>query len=404
MNLQRLGRAAALGFMALALAVPAGSTAKLAPAEREPQARESTETLLKKTIDDIGRQQFDAALGHVDSLIRLQPNFRLAHLIRGDLLVAKVRPLSALGGFSDAPAERVYDLREEAIARLRALKERPNPEQVPRYLVQLKPEQKYAVVVDTSRSRLYFYANQGGQLKLLSDYYISSGKAGAAKKREGDQKTPIGVYYVTSSLPRAKLSDFYGAGAYPISYPNEWDRRMGRNGHGIWLHGTPSNTYSRPPRASDGCVVLSNADLEALAPELQIGLTPVIISEDVEWVAPDALKAERKNFGATLESWRADWESRDTDRYISHYSKKFSAGRDTVDSWRRHKGQVNGAKSWIKVQLSDVSFFRDPGEKDMMVVTFEQHYQSNNLSNVMKKRQYWRNEGDHWKIIYEGSA
>jgi murein L,D-transpeptidase YafK len=63
-------------------------------------------------------------------------------------------------------------------------------------------------------------------------------------------------------MPQDKLTDFYGSGAFPINYPNEWDRIRGRNGYGIWLHGTPRDTYSRPPRASDGCIVLSNEDLD----------------------------------------------------------------------------------------------------------------------------------------------
>ncbi len=292
--------ASALVIAALVLGIAPATPAKFSAAVPAAPMRDTAETLLKKTIDDIGRQQFDAALGHVDDLIRLQPNFRLAHLIKGDLLLAKVKPLSNLGGAA-GPAERLVDLRDEAIVRLRALKERPAADRVPRYLLQLRADQKYAIVVDTGRSRLYFYQNENGQPRLLTDYYVSSGKAGAQKMREGDMKTPVGVYHVTSSLPRAKLSDFYGAGAYPISYPNEWDRHRGRNGHGIWLHGTPSNTYSRPPRASDGCVVLSNADLEALVPDLQIGLTPVIISEGAEWVARVRVGGEVAVGGADLD-------------------------------------------------------------------------------------------------------
>lgn len=46
---------------------------------------------------------------------------------------------------------------------------------------------------------------------------------------------------------------------------------MGRNGYGIWLHGTPSDTFSRPPRTSDGCVVLANTDLDEIARRLQVG-------------------------------------------------------------------------------------------------------------------------------------
>jgi murein L,D-transpeptidase YafK len=397
-------RAAVVLALGVVTVVPSASTAKLAP--RQSREASGNEALLQKAIEEIGRQRFDAALAHIDDLIRLQPNFRLAHLIRGDLLLAKVRPLSGLGGGYGAgtSSERMVDFREEAIARLRALRERPSDERVPRYLLQLPQDQKYAVVVDTSRSRLYFYRNEDGKPKLVTDYYISSGKAGAQKTREGDQKTPIGVYHVTSSLPRAKLSDFYGAGAYPINYPNEWDRRQGRKGHGIWLHGTPSNTYSRPPRASDGCVVLTNADLEALGLNLQVGLTPVIISQEVQWTTTGEMAAERKEFFGALDRWRADWESRDTEKYLAHYSRQFSGAGESLESWSRHKRQVNAGKSWIKVQLANVSVLRDPGEKNMLVVTFDQQYQSSGLSNVMKKRQYWVNEGGRWRIVYEAAA
>jgi murein L,D-transpeptidase YafK len=385
---------------ALTLTLSLASFAK--SVRSEPQT--SPEALLNSAFEDIGRQRSDAALGHIEALIRARPNFRLAHLIKGDLLLAKARPLATLGNAPSGPVDRIMDLREEAVARLRAYREPHSSDQVPRYLLQLLPEQKYAIVVDTGRSRLYLFQNEGGQPRYVGDYYISTGKRGAVKVREGDQKTPIGVYHVTSSLPRKKLSDFYGNGAFPINYPNEWDRRQGRNGYGIWLHGTPSDTYSRPPRASDGCVVLSNADLDALASHLQVGLTPVIISQAVEWLSVEEWKAERNSFLQALDAWRADWESLDTNRYLGHYSPGFAANGQDRDAWGRHKRQVNGAKSWIKVGVSNVSLFRTPGKEEVVVVTFSQDYRSNNLSNVMKKRQYWLREGGHWRIVYEGAA
>ena len=48
--------------------------------------------------------------------------------------------------------------------------------------------------------------------------------------------------------------------------------------------------------------------------------------------------------------------------------------------------------------------FRSPGKEEMVVVTFEQNYQSNNLSNQMKKRQYWIREDGNWRIIHESGA
>ncbi|MFH1604313.1 MAG: L,D-transpeptidase family protein [Pseudomonadota bacterium] len=368
------------------------------------EANQSTDSLLGNVFDEIEANHLDLALNQIEALLRAKPNFRLAHLIKGDLLLARGRALKTFGNAPRGSRERLDDLRAEALARLHAYRERPPQDRVPRYLMQLRADQRYAIVVDNKRSRLYLYQNENGRPRFVADYYISTGKRGGEKTREGDEKTPIGVYHVTASLPRNKLSDFYGSGAFPISYPNEWDKRQGRNGHGIWLHGTPSDTYSRPPRASNGCVVLANADLDALSKNLQIGLTPVIISEQIEWLSLDDWNAERNALNAEIEQWRSDWEGRDTERYLKHYSKNFSTGRQNFAEWGRHKRQVNSGKNWIKLKLSNFSMFRNPGKDALVIVTFDQDYRSNNLSNAMKKRQYWIKDAGRWRIIYEGAA
>ena len=363
------------------------------------------EPLLVKVFDAIEGNRLELAMQQTEKLIKAYPNFRLAHLVKGDLLLARSRPLMAFGeGGGPAAGEKIADLRDEAIVRLKGYRTKPPADYVPRYLLQMHPEQKHAVVVDTQKSRLYLYQNDNGTPRFIADYYISQGKLGAEKSREGDKKTPIGVYHVTSSLPRQKLTDFYGSGAFPINYPNDWDKRQGRNGHGIWLHGTPSDTFSRPPRASDGCVVLANQDLDSLSKSLQIGLTPVIISNSIEWLSLDDWQNERTSLLKMIEEWRQDWESRNPDQYAQHYSHKFNADGQNYQSWTVQKRKVNAAKSWIKVGTSNVSMFRNPGREEYVVVTFEQDYRSSNLSNQMKKRQYWIKEGGRWKIVFEGAA
>lgn len=383
-------------------AAPASNAATTKPSAATQTV--ATERLLAQVFEALDQHKMDLALQRVDALIAARPNYRLAHLIRGDLLLARTRPISGFASGVRAPGDKVEDLRAEALARLRAMRERPKAEQVPRYLLQLRPNQKHALVVDTKRSRLYVYENQRGRLQFVTDYYVTIGKQGAAKMREGDQKTPLGVYHVTANLPRAKLTDFYGSGAFPINYPNEWDKRQGRNGHGIWLHGTPSDTYARPPRASDGCIVLSNPDLEALGLGLQVGLTTVIIAEEIQWSTADAHESERQTLAQALESWRADWESLNTDRYLQHYASRFTSGDQDLRAWAAQKRKVNAGKEWVKIGTSDVSMFRNPGKDDFVVVEFDQLYRSSNLSNSMRKRQYWIREDNRWKIVYEGAA
>jgi murein L,D-transpeptidase YafK len=368
-------------------------------------AAPSPEDRLSEVFQAIEANRLELAMVRVEALIRDYPNFRLAHLVRGDLLLARTRPLETFGNVEKTvPHERIAGLREEALARLRAQKSRPAQDRVPRLLVQLHPEQRHALVVDSRHSRLYVFANAGGRAQLVADYYVTLGKNGVEKTREGDQKTPIGVYHVTGNLPRRKLTDFYGWGAFPINYPNEWDRRLGRNGYGIWLHGTPSAVYARPPRASDGCIVLANPDIEAVGAYLQVGLTPVVIADEVEWADADTVEADRKSLNEAFEQWRADWASRNVERYLSHYSTQFKSGAQDFARFAAQKRAVGKGKTWIKVDASRVSMLRYPRERDFVVVTFEQDYRSNNLSNAMRKRQYWIKEQGRWKIIHEGAA
>ena len=378
------------------------SAAALAQAQKLPS--DDVETALVGIFKAIEGRRLAEALARTEALIASRPNYRLAHLIKGDLLLARGWPIRTMGAAPNAPPERVRELREEALARLAAYRQRPPKDRIPRYLLQLRPDQKNAVVVDTKKSRLYIYENDNGKPRFVADYYISHGKNGSDKLREGDQKTPLGVYHVTASLPKTKLADMYGDGAFPINYPNGWDRRNGRSGTGIWLHGTPSDTFARAPRASDGCVVLSNQDLRSVAHLIQVGLTPVIISDHVEWLSLDDWNSERQALLAAIDKWRRDWESRDSDAYLLHYARAFQGDGMNLKAWSERKRQVNAGKAWIKVGLANISMLRYPGKDDMVVVTFDQDYQSSNLANVMKKRTYWLKEGGQWKIVDEGAG
>jgi murein L,D-transpeptidase YafK len=356
----------------------------------------------KRVLENLQQARIDLALAEADRLIARYPNFRLAHLVRGDLLSARAGPIAGLGNTGHAGRERLEELRAEAQARSGAYKGRPAEGFLPRYLLQFDPRQTHAIVVDAGHWRVYVYENSAGMPRLVEDYYVTVGKRGIEKEREGDKKTPVGVYHVVSRIPGSKLPDLYGWGAFPIDYPNEWDRARGRTGYGIWLHGVPSDTYARAPQASDGCIAFANPDIAALAGRVQVGATPVIIAERVEWVAPEALLAERDAFAQRLEKWLGDWQSLDSDRYLEHYARGFRSNGMDLAAWRTHKRRVIKATSSIKVSLANVSVFRNPGIREGVVtVTFDQDYRSSSLIQRTRKRQYWVEEDGRWKIAYE---
>jgi murein L,D-transpeptidase YafK len=362
-----------------------------------------TEAQLVKSLQAINNNHLDIALNEVDSLLRDNPNFKLAQLVKGDLLMAHAGVIDNFGSAANAPQDKIEDLRDEARVRLQRVLSQSDTRLRPRFLWQMDAQQKYALVVDTSHSTLFVYENVAGEPRYVTDFYITIGKLGTEKFSSGDQRTPIGVYFVKAELPKKQLADMYGNGAYPLSYPNEWDRRNKRSGSGIWLHGTPSGTYSRPPRASNGCVVLANDDLNKLAPYLQVGITPVIITNQMDW-NNEQDQIERASLLQEVEQWRKDWASLNTGAYLKHYAHNFSSNNIDYPAWAKQKQLVNSAKSWVKVNLSNLSMFTYPEQPNMVVVNFEQDYGSNNLSNRMKKRQYWIKQNNRWQIIYEGAA
>jgi len=150
--------------------------------------------------------------------------------------------------------------------------------------------------------------------------------------------------------------------------------------------------------------VLSNQDLRSVAHLIQVGLTPVIISDHVEWLSQDDWNNERRALQNAIEQWRRDWESRDSDAYLKHYARAFQGDGMNLKAWSERKRQVNAGKAWIKIGLANISMLRYPGKDDMVVVTFDQDYKSSNLENMMKKRTYWLKEGGQWKIVDEGAS
>ncbi len=382
-----------------------GSTAPgSAQGASQPNNKPDPDVLLQEIYRELANANLQAARQKADRLVEAYPTFRLGQLVRADILLMHARPVTGFGSGLPAGNERLQDLKKEARVRLKSLRDRPDPDLIPRALLQMRDDQKFALVIDTRQARLYVYQHHYGRIKFLSDYYISHGRFGINKLREGDQRTPIGVYYITSRLPKAKLPDFYGAGALPINYPNEWDKFNGRGGSGIWLHGTPPNNFSRPPLASDGCVVLTNPDMEKLFDSIEIGKTPVVIAERVDFVNRTRWETERAMANNLLENWRIATESKDLSKLLAQYSNRFKSGQgENLNTWFVKSRQMLSGWPDLAVKLREVTLFRYPGNDNMLVSTFTQDNLSSKEKNTIRKRQYWIKEGSNWKIIYEAN-
>ena len=389
-------------------ATPApASAAQSAAAVSSAQTPPPTVTAEARLLDIyklIAAGQTKSALAQAQSLVEDVPNFQLGQLVHADLLTARTQKLQTMGAapgsLSAMAPDRLPQLRTEAARRLAASRERPPAGVVPAQFIELPPSTKHAIAVDATRSRLYLFENGPKGLQLVADHYASVGRLGTEKSTEGDQRTPLGVYYITSRLEGRQLTDFYGSGALLLNYPNEHDRRQGRTGSGIWLHGVPSDSYARSPNSTDGCVALANPELRAILERVQPRSTPVVIAQSIQWVQPALNDQDRRNVRNLIEGWRMARASGDVNRLMSFYSPQFSNGAYDYMQWRIAVTKEVGQQRARGFQLKDLAILGWKDKRDLLVVTFGEVANGQRVGAV--KRQYWGKEGGLWKIFYEG--
>ena len=256
------------------------------------------------------------------------------------------------------------------------------------------------IAVDASRSRLYLFENTRSGPRLLRDYYVSVGKAGVSKSIEGDQRTPLGVYYLTGLLSRKTVGDFYGSGALPMNYPNMLDMRRSKSGRGIWLHGTPSGQFARAPQATDGCLVISNPDLHHVSSTVEVQTTPIVVATKLTWVSPASLEPIADSFEATLNEWRNAKARGAWTQVQGFYTADFNSYGRNLSRWLPELKAEMGRAGSRQTQIKDLSLLSWTDTEEVMVVTFSEL--GRGAASGPLKRQYWVKIDKKWKIFFEG--
>ena len=370
------------------------------------QRQNAYEPAVLAVVRAIQSGELEQALQLADQHLTKFPKSRVGHLLRADILNAMATPISKIAQPLPADSQAVQGLKHQLQNRWRHVSASSEyaHDKFPASLIEMG-RQAHVIVADMKEGRLYLYKNNDGLPELIRDYYLTVGSAGYGKQIEGDNKTPIGVYAIYQYIDDAELPDLYGEGAFPVDYPNKLDMFRKRTGYGIWLHGTPSNTYARSPWASEGCFVLSNDDFVDIEKYIDTKQrTPVILSDSIDWISSEQLQQRRQQFLQIVQRWKEDWESLHTDAYLSHYSQEnFNFGQKNFASWADRKRLVNQGKTFVQIDMDIKSLFAYPGEKDMFVVKYRQRYLSNNYHGETDKEQYWqRDPSGQWKIIFEG--
>lgn len=380
-------------------------------ADNSAQELARAEQRLVEILAQIERREINEAFRAVNALTQEVPNFRAAQLLYADLLrlrtggapmgeqlaQSQATPSKRNMGVADqsiAPPEFYQGIKAELLQRRQAAMDLPPPGMVPSNLTRLSPSVRHVIAVDASKSRMYVFSNGAQGLELLTNFYVTVGRNGVHKRAEGDQRTPLGVYFVGRQIPGERLPDLYGKGALTVNYPNDWDRAQGRTGSGIWLHGVPSDQFARVPQASDGCVVLSNPDIAFLMSTID-RRTPVLITEKIHWVSPQwtMQHSQPDSIAQEIEHWKNAWQQGDQQRLGSLYSEDFLQS-NALDQRRSQLASI-GALSKLAIEdMSVYSWQEDAGE--IRIVNL--HVTKNSTTTV---RQYWRKNAGRWQIFSE---
>ena len=365
---------------------------------------DNIENLLIKSLYEISAGELNDALITLDEIIKQKPNFKLAHLIRGDIYQAYAHGISDFGSSSNFSKDKIEDLKEEAKKRIEShLHNATDIIDSPR--VTLPQNIDNLIYVDTNKSRLYLFEIRDHTLIKIFDEYASIGKNGSGKNFEGDKKTPLGVYTLGEKITQP-LSDFYGEGAFPIDYPNVYDKLLNKTGHGIWIHGTPKDTYSRAPKSSDGCIVISNENFNTLESNLKNKQTKVILSKlsyDQYFNAENNID-KHNNFMSYFESWISNWTLKNYSEYIAFYDANAKYNSKAFEIWSSKKKKVFENTNDIQIAIDNLTIIDYPeDEEHVKYVEFTQTYNSDLLKQTSQKKQIWRKFNNEWKIISEST-
>jgi murein L,D-transpeptidase YafK len=228
------------------------------------------------------------------------------------------------------------------------------------------------LVCDKSKPDCKLYAIKNNKLSLISSQKALVGAGNGDKQFEGDLKTPIGVYELTSKL--TSLPQKYGYYALVTSYPNTLDRLKGKSGSGIWVHGFPLDGSDK--FNTRGCIAMNNNYMKSIENKIGYKKSLLVISQN------SIKKVEKKDLAILLASiykWRDAWANSDFDSYIKNYNKNFKRfDGKTLGAFKSFKRSIfnNNRHLEKKIIFSNINIVISPNTdyKRLFRITFYEKY------------------------------
>ena len=237
----------------------------------------------------------------------------------------------------------------------------------------------YALVVEKNSQQITLF-KYDGQYQAVDTMQCSTGKSRGDKRISGDKKTPVGAYFFTQVFSDQELAPLYGTRAFPLDYPNFIDRRQGRNGYAIWMHGT-----NRPlkDRDSNGCIALANRDIDKLSAYIALKDTPILITDQVGYKPSEQAASENATIRSFLSRWNYALAKGSYHAYLAFYDSGYLPDMDWWMEWLDTRNPGPQTVGTLDTRLHYLGIYK---HRALFVAIFDQQLSVAGLEAVAGRR------------------
>jgi len=234
---------------------------------------------------------------------------------------------------------------------------------------------------DKNKSTLVLYKHDENKtFTLEKNYNAFTGEVDGDKVREGDLKTPLGVYRLTKKI--SQLDPFYGPLAFVTSYPNTYDKYRGKNGSGIWIHGLPIE--QERDEFTKGCIAINNINITELDKKIDIKKTLLIINQSQ--LTQTTTKEKLSSILSQLYLWRYTWLYNDIEGYLNFYADNFVRNDGMkIDEFKNYKKRIFAKNEKKEIIFNDINIIPYPNTTNIFQVTFKEYYTSSSFQFIGDK-------------------
>ncbi len=226
---------------------------------------------------------------------------------------------------------------------------------IPSSLIKPPREGASAILVEKDSQTLWVYRTKNGQYTKVIQALCSTGEVDGPKMVEGDKKTPEGIYFIKQIYEDRFLTPIYGKRAFTTDYPNLFDKKIGKTGSAIWIHGTNKRLK---PMDSNGCIAMNNDDVIKLDPYIVIDETPVIIMKRLDYTSIETTMTQRLDILNFLFKWIESLNKGSYLDYLFHYDSEYMPDVRWWTQWVDIRSRTAVSTNPVKAQFEYVGIYK----------------------------------------------